>query len=273
MASNLRVSGARRRPQGAARGVLVLAMGWGLALLVVPLVFLLVAVVGDADRVVRELTSVQALGALGRSVVVAAIVVILNTVLGIVGALVLVRDRFVGRRVLDALVDLPLALSPVMTGLAFLLLFGKGGLLAPLLDATGVRVAFAMPGVVLATCFVTLPFVLREASLVLEELGDSEEQAAATLGATPWQTFWRVTLPNLRVGLVPGLTLTLARALGEFGAVLVVGGAIGGRTETATTFLHGALEERRDAAAYGMALLLAALSVALLAFLRRKEPN
>jgi sulfate transport system permease protein len=273
MASNLRVQAGRRRPEGAARGVLFVAMAWALALLVVPLVFLVVAVAGDAARVARELTSAGALDALARSVIVAGIVVGVNTVLGVAGALVLVRDRFVGRRVLDALVDLPLALSPVMTGLAFLLLFGRDGLFAPVLAATGVRVAFALPGVVLATCFVTLPFVLREAALVLEEVGDSEEQAAATLGATPWQTFWRVTLPNLRVGLVPGLTLTLARALGEFGAVLVVGGAIGGRTETATTFLHGALEERRDAAAYGMALVLAALSVALLAFLQRDHED
>ncbi|HYN76859.1 MAG TPA: sulfate ABC transporter permease subunit, partial [Lamprocystis sp. (in: g-proteobacteria)] len=206
---------------------------------------------------------------------VAAICVVANGIFGVAGALVLTRHRFLGRRILDALVDLPLAVSPVMTGLAFLLIFGRGGWLAGPLDLLGFKVAFAVPGLILATLFVTFPFTLREVAYVLEELGTTEEQAATTLGASPWQTFWLVTLPNIRFGLGYGIVLTLARALGEFGAVLVVGGAISGRTQTATTFIYNALEERQEAAAYGMALLLAVISVALLVVIewlkRRRE--
>ena len=128
--------------------------------------------------------------------------------------------------------------------------------------------AFAWPGVLVATLFVTLPFTLREVALVLAELGDSEEQAAATLGASAWTTYWRVTLPNIRGGLVLGTTLTLARALGEFGAVLVLGGSVANRTQTATTFIHAAVEERQEPAAFGMALILAAAAVALLTVLQ-----
>jgi sulfate transport system permease protein len=234
-----------------------------------PLVALAAEVVGNLAQVRAVLLTAEALHALGLSLVSAAISVVVNGVFGVAGAIVLTRHRFFGRRILDALVDLPLALSPVMTGLAFLLLFGRSGWLAPLLG--DVRVAFAPPAVVLATLFVTLPFTLREVALVLEEIGDTEEQAAATLGASPWQTFARVTLPNVRGGLVAGTLLTLARALGEFGAVLVVGGGIANHTETATTFIHAAVDERHEPAAYGMALLLAAVAIALLGVLERKR--
>lgn len=207
--------------------------------------------------------------ALRQSLVLVAIALVLNGVMGVAAALVLVRQRFFGRRFFDALVDLPLALSPVMVGLAFLLVFGRGGWLEPLLTASGVRVAFAFPGLVLATLLVTLPFTVREVGYVLEELGTSDEEAAITLGASPWQTFWSVTLPNIRHGLGFGLTLTAARALGEFGAVLVIGGAISGRTQTATTFIYDSLEERQTAAGYGMAVLLAAASMLLLFLLQQ----
>ncbi len=259
----------RRRPTGPARVVFAAVIAWLALLLVVPLGALALSVAGSFSAVVAALTSAEALHAIGLSVGVAAACIVANGIFGVAGALVLVRQRFVGRRLLDALVELPLALSPVMTGLAFLLVFGRNGLLHPALDAVGLQVAFAWPAVLLATLFVTLPFTLREVALVLEELGDSEEQAAATLGATGWQTFWRVTLPNLRSGLVVGTTLTSARALGEFGAVLVVGGGIANRTQTATTFIHSAIEERQEPAAYGMALLLAAVAVALLFVLQR----
>ena len=201
------------------------------------------------------------------SLALAAIALLANGLFGVAGALVLTRDRFLGRRVLDALVDLPLAVSPVMTGLAFLLVFGRGGWLEPALDVVGWKVTFAFPGLVLATLFVTFPFTLREVAYVLEELGTSEEEAAATLGASPWQTFWRVTLPNIRYALGYGVVLTTARALGEFGAVLILGGAISGHTETATTFIYNALEERQESAAYAIALVLALASVVLLALL------
>lgn len=260
-----------RRPDKVGWSVLGAVGAYLGVLLVVPLVSLALTVAKDVGEVVEVLATAEALRALGLSVAVAAACVVLNGIFGVAGALVIVRHRFVGRRVLDALVDLPLALSPVMTGLAFLLLFGRSGLLRPAIDAMGFQVAFAWPGVLLATLFVTLPFTLREVALVLEEVGDSEEQAAATLGASSWQTFTRVTLPNVWGGLVLGTTLTLARALGEFGAVLVLGGSIANRTQTATTFIHAAVEERQEPAAYGMALILAAAAIALLAVLERKR--
>ncbi|HWK89761.1 MAG TPA: sulfate ABC transporter permease subunit [Longimicrobium sp.] len=233
--------------------------------LVIPLGALLVeAARAGAPEAVRALAAPEGLSALLNSLLLVMIALAVNGTLGIAGAIVLVRHRFRGRRLLDALVDLPLALSPVMAGLAVLLLFGRSGWLDPLLRPAGIRVAFAFPGMVICTLLVTLPFTIREVGHVLEELGTGDEEAAATLGATPWQTFWRVTLPNVRRGLTFGLTLTAARALGEFGAVLVVGGAISGRTQTATTFIYAAAEERNTAAAYGTAALIAAASMLLL---------
>lgn len=248
-------------------------VAWLAGLLVVPLFALVQRVATNFSEVVEALTSEEAQSALLLSIGVAITCIVLNGIFGVAGAIVLVRQRFVGRRVFDAVVDLPLALSPVMTGLGFLLVFGRSGVLRPALDALGVQVAFAWPSVLFATLFVTLPFTLREVALVLEEIGDSEEQAAATLGASAWQTFRRVTLPNIRSGLVVGTTLTAARALGEFGAVLVVGGSIANRTQTATTFIHAAIEERQEPAAYGMALLLAAAAIALLFILQRDRES
>ncbi len=264
-------SSSRRVPDRYAAGPLVAVLGYVACLILVPLAALVYVVAAHLSEVVTALLSGPALHAMGLTLAVAALCVVCNGVFGVAGALVLVRQRFLLRRLVDALVELPLALSPVMTGLGFLLLFGRTGPLGPLLDAIGLRVAFAVPGVVVATLFVTLPFTLREVALVLEEIGDSEEQAAATLGASPWQTFWRVTLPNIKNGLVAGTVLTLARALGEFGAVLVVGGAIGNRTETATTFIHAAVESRAEPAAYGMALLLGAAAIAALGALQWTE--
>lgn len=261
----------RRPPDGVGRTVLAGVVAYLVVLLGLPLVALVGTVAGNVGDVVEQLVSEDALLALGSSLVVAVVCVVCHAVFGTLGAIVLVRHRFPGRRLLDAMVDLPLALSPVMTGLAFLLLFGRSGALRPLADAVGLQVAFAWPGVLLATLFVTLPFTLREVALVLEEIGDSEEQAAATLGASAWTTFWRITVPNVRNGLVIGSTLTLARGLGEFGAVLVVGGAIARKTATATTFIHTAVDERQEPAAFGMALLLAAAAIGLLFVLSRKR--
>lgn len=241
------------------------------SVVVVPLLALVKTVLESPGEALAGLLTEDALGALWRTVVVTAIVLVGNVTFGVLGGIVIVRDSFPGRRLLDALVDLPLAVSPVMTGLSLLVLFGRDGWLHAPLAAVGVTVPFRFPALVIATLFVTLPFTLREVVLVLEELGTSEEQAAATLGATPWQIFWRVTLPNLRRATALGATLTTARALGEFGAVLVVGGAIAGRTQTATTFIHTAMEERQEPAAYAMSLVLAALAIALLAALERLQ--
>lgn len=256
-------------------GAVVLYLG---AILALPLVAIFAhALEAGVGPLLQTFDDPLARHGLWLSLVLALIALLANGAVGVGGALVLPRHRFLGRRLLDALVDLPLAVSPVMTGLAFLLVFGRGGWLEPALAAGDWKVTFAFPGLVLATLFVTFPFTLREVGYVLEELGTEEEEAAATLGASSWQTFWRVTLPNIRYGLGYGVILTTARALGEFGAVLVLGGAISGRTQTATTFIYNALEERQEPAAYGVALVLALASILLLAALewlkrqRRKE--
>lgn len=205
-----------------------------------------------------------ALDALEKTAILIAIAVVMNAAVGTMGAIAVVRHRFFGKGLLSALFDLPLAVSPVMIGLGFVLLLGRGGLLEPLLNALGFKVMFTFWGLVLGTLFVTLPFTMREVAYVLEEIGSQEEEAATTLGASPWQTFWRVTLPNIRFALGYGLLMTVARTVGEFGAVLVLGGSISGQTQTATTFIHDAIEERKLPAAYGMSLTLALVSILLL---------
>jgi len=176
--------------------------------------------------------------------------------------------------VLNGLIDLPFAVSPVVAGYMLILLFGRRGALAPLVSALGIPVAFALPGMILATLFVTLPFMVRELMPVLAAFGTEQEQAAATIGASGWQTFWHVTFPALRWGFIYGITLTFARALGEFGAVLVIGGGVQGRTETATLYIFRALDDRQYIGAYSAALLLGAISLALVLgsdLLRGKE--
>ncbi len=205
---------------------------------------------------------------------ISLVVVIIHTIFGTVVAWVFVRHRFPGRNLINGLIDMPFAVSPVVAGYMLLLLFGRNGMLAPLIDALGIQVAFAMPGMVLATLFVTLPFMIRELIPVMEAFNTQQEKAAATLGANGWQTFWRVTFPALRWGMIYGVTLTFARALGEFGAVLVIGGGVQGHTETATLFIYRALDERQYIGAYSAALALGLFSLILVLgsdWLRRRE--
>lgn len=194
---------------------------------------------------------------------ISLVVVLIHTIFGTIVAWVFVRHRFPGRSLINGLVDMPFAISPVVSGYMLLLLFGRNGLLAPLVEATGIKVAFAFPGMVLATLFVTLPFMVRELIPVLEAFDTRQEKAAATLGASGWQTFWRVTFPALRWGIIYGVTLTFARALGEFGAVLVIGGAAQGKLMTTTLFIYHALEERQYIAAYSAAMVLGLFSLLL----------
>ena len=259
-----RVSRAKRWGRGTTV-LLVAVIVYLAALLLLPLGAMVAQVVRTGfGSLFRELLAPDAVRALELSIILAVIAAIVNGIFGIAAGIVFVRHRFLGRRVLDALSDMPLSVSPVMVGLAFLLIFGRGGWFEPVLQILHFKVTFAFPGLVIATLFVTLPFTLREVSYVLLELGEEEEEAAAILGASPWQIFWRVTLPNIKNALAYGVTLTVARALGEFGAVLILGGAISGKTQTGTTFINVAMEERREAAAYGMALVLAVASVLLL---------
>jgi sulfate/thiosulfate transport system permease protein len=205
---------------------------------------------------------------------ISLVVVLIHSVFGTIVAWVFVRHRFPGRSLINGLVDMPFAISPVVSGYMLLLLFGRNGLLAPLVEATGIKVAFAFPGMVLATLFVTLPFMIRELIPVMEAFDRRQEKAAATLGASGWQTFWWVTFPALRWGMIYGVTLTFARALGEFGAVLVIGGAAQGKLMTTTLFIYHALEERQYIAAYSAALVLGVFSLLLVLgsdWLRRKQ--
>jgi sulfate transport system permease protein len=196
--------------------------------------------------------------------VICAIAVPLNTIFGIVIALSLVRRRFRGRGLLNALIDLPFALSPVVIGLSLLLVYGANGWFGPALHSAGFQVIFAVPGMVLATVFVSLPFVAREVIPVLREIGTDQEEAAYTLGASQQRTFWRVTLPAIRWGVIYGVVLTTARALGEFGAVSVVSGRISGKTETLTLYVEERYHEFDLIGAYTAAVVLALLAMAVL---------
>jgi sulfate/thiosulfate transport system permease protein len=210
------------------------------------------------------ISSPESVHAFRMTVIIAAVAVPLNTVFGVVCALAIVRRRFPGKGLLNAFVDLPLALSPVVVGLSLFLLYGSDGWFGGWLQEHGIEVLFALPAMVLATVFVSMPFVAREVVPTLREIGDEQEQAARTLGASPWQTFWRITLPAIRWAVVYGVVLTTARCLGEYGAVAVVSGRIQGETETATL----RVEERYDsfdlAGAYAISLVLAAMAVLVL---------
>jgi sulfate transport system permease protein len=209
------------------------------------------------------------------TVEVALIAVVVNLVFGVGVSLLLVRYRFPGRRVLSALIDLPLAVSPVVVGLALVLVYGgRDGWFGPSLEGAGFPVIFAVPGIVLATIFVSLPLVVREVVPVLEEIGVEQEQAARSLGAGPWQTFRRVTLPSIRWAVVYGVVLSLARSLGEYGAVKVVSGNLIGQTQTATLVVEQKYQDFEQPTAYAAAFLLASASVAcilVVALIRPKD--
>ena len=207
--------------------------------------------------------------------VITVITVIVTSIFGVIVALVIARDRFPGRALMSALVDLPLAVSPVIVGLMAVVLFGLGGWFEPWFTSQGIRILFALPSMVLVTIFICIPFVIREVVPVLQEVGVTEEEAARTLGASSLQTFFRVTLKNIRWGLLYGIALTTARSIGEIGAVLIVSGQITGQTETATLYVLRAFDQFQDDRGYVVALTLALVSVVLLvlieAFKRRQE--
>jgi sulfate transport system permease protein len=192
----------------------------------------------------------------------------LNTIFGVIAALALVRGRFRGKVFVDAVIRLPFALSPVVIGLALLLVYGRGGWVS-----LPFQVIFSVPGMVLATVFVSLPFVVLEVVPVLREVGDEQEQAAATLGATPWQTFWRITLPAIRWGIAYGVVLTTARAIGEFGAVSIVSGRIAGQTQTLTLLVEQRFQNFDLAGAYAASALLGVIAIATLLAMTLLKPR
>lgn len=251
--------------RAARQGLIALAATYLAIVLFAPLAAMGVELVQmGIGKALASLLEPEALAALRMSLVLTVLSVLINSAVGVVLAIAIVRQRFALRGVVNALADLPLAVSPVMVGLSFLLLFGSDGWFAKPLEHFDFKVAFAFTGLLLGTLFVALPYTVREIVYVLEELGTSEEEAAATLGASPAQIFWLVTLPNIRFALGYGVLMTMARSMGEFGAVLVLGGSISGQTQTATTFIHDAIEERNTGSAYGMAVLLALFSIVLL---------
>jgi sulfate/thiosulfate transport system permease protein len=220
-----------------------------------------------------SVTTPAAIHALWLTVEIALIAVPLNTVLGVVTALALVRGRFRGKAVLQAVIDLPFAISPVVIGLALVLVYGRTGWFGGWLADHGVQVIFAVPGMVLATIFVSLPFVVREVEPVLREVGDEQEQAAATLGASRRQTFGRITLPSIRYGIAYGVVLATARAIGEFGAVSVVSGKIAGQTDTLTLLVENRFQNFDIAGAYAASALLALIALLTLLAMTALEPR
>jgi len=216
-----------------------------------------------------------AISALNLSLLIVAIVVPINVIFGIVTALALVRGRFPGRRLLSGIVDLPFAVSPIVVGVSLILLWGVHGWFGGL-ENVGIQVIFGLPGMVIATIFVTLPFVVREVEPVLHEIGTDQEQAAATLGASGWQTFFRITLPAIRWGLTYGVVLTVARALGEFGAVIMVSSGFPGVSQTLTLLVHSRyIDDHNVHGAYSAATLLmflALITLLLMTVLDRKRP-
>ena len=243
----------------------LVALGYLAAILLGPLAMVFWRTFENGtDAAWAAISSPESRNAFKLTLLITLVAVPLNTVFGIVAALAIVRRRFPGKGLLNAFIDLPLALSPVVVGLALFLLYGRDGWFGGWLERNDFQVLFALPAMVLATVFVSLPFVAREVIPTLREIGDEQEQAARTLGASSWQSFWRVTLPAVRWAVIYGVVLTTARCLGEYGAVAVVSGRIQGQTETATL----RVEERYDsfdlAGAYAISLVLAAAAVLVL---------
>ena len=247
-----------------------LLIGIALLFLAVMLVIPLAAVFAEALKggwrlYLASLSDTEALSAIKLTLLTAAIVVPVNAVLGVAMAWLLTRFDFRGKQLLTTLLDLPFSVSPVVAGLMFVLLFGAHTALGGWLEAQGIQIIFAIPGIILATLFVTFPFVAREIIPLMQAQGDSEEQAALILGANGWQMFWRVTLPNIKWALLYGVILTNARAMGEFGAVSVVSGHIRGETNTIPLLVEIFYNEYNFVGAFALSSILALLAIATLA--------
>ena len=248
-----------------ARLLTAAVLGWVALLVLVPTLALLRgALAGGFAPFWEALSSADAIRAFRLTLAITLVATLVNTVFGVGFAVVLVRHRFWGKTLADGLVDLPFAVSPIIAGLMLVIVYGPHGWLGRWLEPAGVRVVYAWPGMVLATIFVTLPFVVREVVPVLREFGVDQEEVAYTLGAGRWKTFWCITLPSIRWGLAYGVTLTVARCLGEFGALLVVSGNILGRTQTTTLYIHDTIESFHTEGAYAASVLLAGVSFVML---------
>ena len=254
----------------ARRGLRAAALGYLALLLLIPVGLVIYRTFEPGVGAVWDsVTTPAAISAFWLTLEIAAIAVTLNTVMGVVTALLLVRGRFRGKWIIEALLDLPFAVSPVVVGLSLVLVYGRGGWLADL----PFQVIFSLPDMVLATVFVSLPFVAREVIPVLREVGDEQEQAAATLGASGWQTFRRITLPAIRWGVAYGVILSTARAIGEFGAVSVVSGKVAGETVTMTLLVENRFQNFDLAGAYAASALLALIALSTLLAMTLLRPR
>lgn len=232
-------------------------------LLVIPNIYLIWQAFAPGWKIFRlSVTAEYALAALTNTGIVVGISLLITIPLGIITALVLVRDKFPGRKFLDGLVDMPFAAPAAIGAFALISTYGPRGLLGPLLDPMGIKIIFALPGMVLATVFVTLPFIVREIVPLLEEMGTELDEASHTLGASSWQTLIWVTLPSLKVGILHGISLSYARALGEFGAILIISGNILGVTQTMPIYIYDSYIDFQMDAAYAGAAMLIFLSIA-----------
>jgi sulfate transport system permease protein len=246
------------------------ALGYLLVLLAAPVAMVFYrAFEHGLGPIWSSLTTSEARSAIEVTLIVAVSAVVLNSLFGVGAALLLVRRRFPGRHSLDVLVDLPQAVSPIVVGLALILVYGKFGFFGSWIERDGLKIIFSLPGMVLATSFVSLPLVVRSVAPVLAEIGDEQEQAARTLGASGWQTFRRITFPSIRDALAYGVVLSLARSLGEYGAVTVVSGHVVGKTVTLTLFIDERLQNFDQPAAYSAAVLLAIIAMGSLLISRR----
>jgi sulfate transport system permease protein len=255
-------------------GVRGIALGYLLLVLMGPLAMLFwrlwVEGLGNAWSAIADPDTVHAFEV---TLEIAAIAVPLNTVFGVVCGLAIVRRRFPGKGLVNAFVDLPLALSPVVVGLSLFLLYGRTGWFGPWFTDHGTRILFALPSMVLATVFISVPYVAREVIPTLREIGEEQEQAAHTLGASGWQTFWRITLPSIRWAVIYGVVVTTARCLGEYGAVAIVSGSISGQTETATLRVQDYYENIDQAGSFGVSLVLAVIAIAVLILMTLLKPK
>lgn len=238
---------------------------WFFFLIAVPLLGIIRGAFSQGIGIIRaSLISPESMHAFWLTLSITLGVVIINTILGTILAIVLAKQKFRGKLLLESLIDLPFAVSPVVAGFMFIILFGPQGWIGSWFYSLNIKIIYAVPGMLIATLFVTLPFVAREVLPVLREFGPEPEEAASILGASQWQTFWKVTLPSIKWGLVYGITLTIARSIGEFGAVLVVSGSIINKTQTATLRIHDQFTDFNYAGAFSAALILAVASFLLL---------
>ena len=252
----------------------VAALGYLTVILIGPLAMMVWRTAEDLDGAWAAISAPDTISAFKLTLTVTAIAVVVNTVFGIICGLVIVRGNIPGRGFLNAFVDLPLSLSPVIVGFSLIALYGVNGWFG-WFQRNGYEIIFSTPSIVLATIFVTLPFVAREVVPTLREIGTEQEQAAQTLGASGWQTFWRITLPSIRWAVVYGVVLTAARAIGEYGAVALVSGNIVGETQTATLRVEDAYQFAYGnyAPAYGISFVLAATAIVVLVLMILLQPK